>query len=101
VGRVTAKAVSGVTEDEMIENEKQPEDSGAIASNCSSVRAASFTCNKWDQERRFMIRQLVRGWQVYGWPIEHVAMCDTREDAEMVRDALEALAQLSGVNPII
>lgn len=67
------------------------------SSACSSLRAAGFVRNKWDDHRRFMVRQLVRGWQVYGWPLEHAALCDTREDAEMVRDALEALADSTGI----
>lgn len=43
-----------------------------------------------------MIRNLGGWWQVYGWPIEHIATANTREDAEMVRDALEALAESTG-----
>ena len=64
---------------------------------CSSLRAAGFIRNKWDGHRRFMIRTLNGEWQVYGWHIEHVAMCSTREDAEMVRDALEVLADATGI----
>lgn len=78
-------------------NQSKDVECNVSATQCSSVRAAGFIRNKWDGYRRFMVRSLNGEWQVYGWHIEHVALCSTREDAEMVRDALEALADSTGI----
>ena len=63
------------------------------ATASSSSRAANFHRNPYDEHRRFGMRILgANKWQVYGRHLEHVAMCDTQAEAEMVRDGLEILA---------
>jgi len=64
-----------------------------MKATAEALRAAKFERNPYDYGRRFGFRILgTRSWQVYGRHLTQVAMCDTREDAEMVRDALEMLA---------
>ena len=41
--------------------------------------------------RRFHVRIFGKEWQVYGVGVEHIAMCATVENADMVANALEAV----------
>lgn len=77
--------------DKLIQDE-QCHDWGELFAEVVKLASRAETADYPPQHdgKRFHVRELGSEWQVYGYGLLHVCMCDNREVADMISEALEA-----------
>ena len=58
------------------------------------MKPSDFPRFERGDNKRFHVRQFCQDWQVYGQGLIHVCMCYSQGMANMIGDALEAVAEL-------